>query len=317
MRPARAPAFQFARRALLTTSVSAVAGPRLSRSAQGALALSGAMALFVCNDTLVKLTAARLPATEIMALRGLGASTLVAVLLLRAHGPRAFRELTRLQVIVRGTLEAAIAFTFIAAVATASLGQINTILQLSPILLTIAASWLLGERVGPSLWLATLAGFVGVVLVVQPTLRGIDTATVLALISAALVAIRDLFTRSIDERIPSLVVTLGTNMAVPLIGLLMTPFSALWLWPTVTEALLLASAACFVGVGNVLVVLAYRSGAEVAVISPFRYSVVLWSLLSSFLVFGDMLNAVALIGAAVIVGSGLYVWRADIRRGHG
>lgn len=308
-----------ARRALLNTIVAAFAGgPTSSRTVRAILALSLAMALFVCSDTLVKLAAARLPASEIMALRGAIGTPLVVLLVWRTGGFGAFRFLARRPVIVRGLLESAIVLTFILAVTHASLGQVNTILQLSPLLLTVAAIWLLGEQVGASLWLATLTGFLGVVLVVQPGLDGIDLATGMAVLSAVFVAGRDLYTRGIDERIPSLVVALGTTMAVPLVGLAITPLLEPWLWPTSVETGLLAAAACFVTLGNVFIVLAFRGGGEIAVISPFRYSVVLWSLLSSVFVFGDMLNTLALVGAALIVGSGLFVWRADVvRRAHG
>lgn len=275
-----------------------------------------AMALFVGNDTLVKLAAARLPASEIMALRGLIAVMLVASLVLRSDRFYALRDLARGSVILRGLMEGAIAFTFICAIATASLGQVNTILQVSPLLITVGAAWLLRERVGKSLWLATLTAFAGVVLVIQPGLQGIEGSTMLALLSAVLVAIRDLYTRRIDAKIPSLVVTLASTLSVPLIGLALTPLLSPWLWPTPAETALLVGAGCLVATGNVFIVRAFRSGGEISVISPFRYSVVLWSLLSSLLVFGEPTNLVALVGTAMIVGSGLFVWRVDARDGN-
>lgn len=311
VRPSRLPA---ARRAPLNTIVAISGGPHRSRTARAILALSLAMALFVCNDVLVKLAAARLPASEIMTLRGAVGIPLIALLVWGSGGLAAFRFVRRIPVIVRGLIEAAIVLTFILAAAQASLAQVNTILQLSPLLLTVAAIRLLGERVGASLWLATLTGFFGVVLVVQPGLDGIDFATGMAVLSAVLVAGRDLYTRGIDARIPSFVVVLGTTMTVPLVGLAIAPLLDPWLWPTPTEAGLLAAAACFVALGNVFIVLAFRGGGEIAVIAPFRYSVVLWSMLSSVFVFGEMLNTAALIGAALIVGSGLFVWRADVLR---
>jgi drug/metabolite transporter (DMT)-like permease len=152
------------------------------------------------------------------------------------------------------------------------------------------------------------------VLIVQPGRSGLEMPVLFAIASASLVAVRDLYTRGIDARIPSLVVTLGTTMTVPLVGLAISPLSPAWLPPGAGEIAMLCAAAGFVSLGNVLIVFAFRSGAEVSVISPFRYSSVLWSLLSAFLVFGDVLNTVALVGAAVIVGSGLFVWQADIRR---
>jgi drug/metabolite transporter (DMT)-like permease len=291
--------------------VSATTSPAehsaFARSLPGILAMSAAMALFTANDTLVKLAAADLPASEIMALRGLFATLVVGTLVLHRLGVRAFRAVMRPPVLIRSLFEAIVAFAYISAIATAGIAETTAVLQLSPIFLTLAGVFVLGERVSGRAWIAILAAFAGVMLIVKPDVSGIDLPTTLALVCALFVAIRDFFTREIDPTIPSLVVTLAATLSVPALGLALAPMDH-WQVPTLGQVALLAGAAVFVGVGNVFIVLAYRSGGEISVISPFRYCVVLWALLSSVLVFDVLPDALALGGTAIVVGAGLYLW---------
>jgi drug/metabolite transporter (DMT)-like permease len=177
-------------------------------------------------------------------------------------------------------------------------------MQATPIFITLIVVALGFETVGWRRWTAVLVGFAGVLLIVKPSLSGFDTYAVIGLVTAALVAARDLVTRSISGRIATTAVTFTTTSAITIVGLALSTTED---WPPLSwgETGLLAIAALFVSLGNMAVVQAFRVG-EMSVVSPFRYSVILTSLVAGFLLFGEWPDLVAGLGIALIVLSGVY-----------
>lgn len=294
----------------MTASDVAERARRLDATTKGIVAISIAMALFVVNDAFMKLASERLPSSEVMVIRGIGASAGLVLAVLWAGGSRSIAGIGHPLVVVRATLEAIVAILFLSALADLPLAEITAILQLSPLLMAGAAVLVLGERVGWGRWTAIAAGFGGVLLIVRPTWEGIETPQLLALSCILLVVCRDLLTRRIGTAVPALAVTLASTVSVVVGGL---AFSLLqtWYWPTTWELQLLLGAAVLLAVANFLMVIAFRDGGDVTVITPFRYSVILWALSSGWLIWGDVPDALALVGTAVIVGSGLYIVRRD------
>jgi drug/metabolite transporter (DMT)-like permease len=279
----------------------------------GILAMLTSMTLFSMSDTLVKLATEDLPPGQIMAVRGVFAILfLLALVTVRGEGP-SLRELRSPLVILRGLIEAAIAFLFITSLAQLPLANTNAILQATPIILTLLTVALGIEEVGWRRWIAIVVGFVGVLLIVKPSAGGMNVYALLALGSAALVAVRDLVTRRIKGHVPTSIITLATTVTVTLAGFALAA-SDTWIRPTGTHLLILAGAAFFVTLGSLAVVKAFRVG-EIAVVSPFRYSVILTSLILGYLVFGDWPDAYSFLGIALIVGSGLYtLHREQVRQ---
>jgi drug/metabolite transporter (DMT)-like permease len=300
----------------MTVSEAAARAQRLDPTTRGIAALLLSMALFVCNDTLVKLASERLPASEVMVLRGVAASVLVFVAVLWTTGARSLAGIARPLVVVRAIADALVALLFISALAMLPLAEITAILQLAPLVITLLAVLVLRERVTASNWLAIAAGFGGVLLIVRPGWDGVDTATLLALASVFGIAVRDLVTSRIGMAVPALVVTLGTTIALILVGLAFSTVHE-WYWPTPFEWRLLLVAALLVASGNWLLVVAFRSGGDIAIISPFRYSVILWALMNGYLVWGDRPDAAALLGTAIVAASGLYLLHRDAVRRRG
>jgi len=125
---------------------------------------------------------------------------------------RHLRELRAPIVALRALVESFVAFTFISALGALPLADITAILQTTPIVLTVLAVVLGLETVGWRRWGAILAGFFGVLLIVKPGWTGFNVYAGLALLSAFLVAVRDLMTRRIAGHIPTVVVTLATTV---------------------------------------------------------------------------------------------------------
>lgn len=294
----------------MTASDVAERAKRLDATTKGILAISVAMALFVVNDACMKLASDRLPPSEVMVIRGFAASAGLALAIFWSGGARSVAGIGQPLVVLRATLEAIVAILFLSALAALPLAEITAILQLSPLLMAGAAVLLLGERVGPGRWIAIAAGFAGVLLIIRPSWEGIETPQILTLSCILLVVFRDLLTRRIGTKVPALAVTLASTVSVVVGGLAVSLFQT-WYWPTAWELQLMLGAAVLLAIGNFLMVLAFRDGGDVTVITPFRYSVILWALLNGWLIWGDVPDAIALVGTAVIVASGLYIVRRD------
>jgi drug/metabolite transporter (DMT)-like permease len=144
-----------------------------------------------------------------------------------------------------------------------------------------------------------------VLVIVRPGPEGLNLYALLALAVAAMVAARDIATRFVPAEVPTTIVALSTTSGVGLAGLVVG-FAEAWPPLPARELAYVASAAVLVTLGNLAVIVAFR-GTDVSVVSPFRYSVILWAILSGLVIFGDWPDPVAFIGIALIVGSGVYM----------
>ncbi|WP_019400544.1 MULTISPECIES: DMT family transporter [unclassified Chelatococcus] len=271
---------------------------------RGIVAMLGAMALFCCNDTLVKLATSAYPASQILAVRGLFAVVAATVLAFALGQVGSWRGLRNPMLLLRAFLEAAVAFTFITALAHIPLGNITAILQATPILMTMIAAMVGLETVGWRRWCAVFVGFCGVLLIVKPDMAGFDAWALIALGAAALAAMRDLVTRQIRAEVSTGLVTIASAAAVPLVGLALAPTQE-WQPIDARATGFLAGAAVLVSLGNYCLIVACR-GTDVSIVSSFRYSVVVWAILLGFLVWGELPDALAMAGTGLIVAAGVY-----------
>ncbi len=287
--------------------------PSPAANRRGILAMLAAMSLFTANDALLKLASATHPPGQIMAVRGLFAAFFMVAVVVAAKQLAEVRSVLSPLVILRASIEAAIAFLFITSLAELQLANITAILQATPIIMALMAVLMGIETVGWRRWSAIVVGFAGVLLIVRPGLAGFDAYSLLALLSAVLVAIRDFVTRAIGAHVPSVVITLSTTIGVCLAGFVLG-LAEDWRPLAPADLGLLAAAAVLVTTGNVAVVIAFR-GTEVAVVSPFRYSGVPLAIVLGLAVFGDVPDLVASAGIVLVVASGLYtIHRERVRQ---
>jgi drug/metabolite transporter (DMT)-like permease len=283
----------------------------LSANQRGIIAMLLAMALFTVNDALVKLTAESLPASQIMTIRGAFAICFMLGMIAATGVWRSLPALGDRIIALRAGTELMIGVTYVSAIAYLALGELISIVQATPLILTALSVPVLGEKVGWRRWTAVLAGFCGVLLILKPGLSGINLAALLGLGTACFMAIRDLLTLRINPLVPALVIGLGSTIGSFSGGLLLTVFTP-WAVPEAADILRLATAALGLMLGNWCMVIACR-GVDLSVVSPFRYSVVLWALLLGFLIWGDVPDAVAFCGMMLIVGSGIYTIHRETR----
>ncbi len=277
----------------------------MSPNQSGSLFMMGSMAAFTLNDSLVKLIGAAMPLPQLLVVRGAIACVLIYVLARQLGTMRwdlGRRDWTL--VILRSLSELAIAYFFLTALLVMPLANITAVLQVLPLTVTLGAALFFRERVGWRRLLAILIGFGGVVLIIRPGPEGFTDGTFYALAAVLCITARDLITRKISAGVPSIVVALCAMVAVFLSALVLS-FGVEWVPLTVLNLSLLAGAAVFIFAGFLCSVAAMRVG-DIAVISPFRYSGLLWALVLGWFVFGDWPDPLTMVGAAIVVATGLF-----------
>jgi drug/metabolite transporter (DMT)-like permease len=276
--------------------------------------MAAAMAGFTMNDAITKAVSAEMNFGEIMLVRGVVAIALVATLAWHQGALRPLRTLVLKPVALRVLGEVLGTVTFLAAIVHLPLANTAAIFQALPLAVTLGAALMFGEPVGWRRWLAIMAGFIGVLIIVRPGVEGFSQFSLFALVSVVFCAVRDLATRRIPAQVPSLFITLVTTVTVTIAGAaIIIPLGG-WTPPSPRALGLLTLAAVLLLIGYQCVIMALRSG-DISAVAPFRYSALLWALLLGYLVFGDVPDAMMVTGASIIVLSGIYAfYRERVRR---
>lgn len=286
----------------------------LSPNLLGSLYMATAMAGFTINDAITKTVTAEMNFGQVMLVRGLFAIGLVTALAFYHGALRPLRILIVTPVALRVAGEVGGTICFLAAITHLPLANTAAIFQALPLAVTLGAALVFSEAVGWRRWLAIVAGFIGVLIIVRPGLEGFNQFSWFALASVFFSAVRDLATKRIPAEIPSLFITLLTTITVTMAGAVM--FVPLGGWSPLSgrSVALLAFAAILVLVGYQCVIMAMRTG-DISAVAPFRYTALLWAILLGYLVFGDVPDALMTIGATIIVLSGLYAFYRERARG--
>lgn len=266
------------------------------------------MACFIVNDTLVKFVGQSLPAGQLIAVRGVMACALVLGAMRALSVPLVPRQLALPAVALRAAIDALATLAYLASLFHLPIANATAINMATPLVITLLAVWWLHARVSVARALAVVAGFAGVLLVIQPGLDGLNAWAWLCLAGTVLHALRDLVTQRIAREVPSLAITLSTAVAVTVAALALSLAQG-WQPMGGRAFAMLAAAAVFLSGGYLLLIRATRAG-DIAVVAPFRYSGLLMAVLLGWLVWGDVPNALAWCGIALVVGAGLYLLRS-------
>ncbi|MFV1876312.1 DMT family transporter [Nioella sp.] len=275
---------------------------------QGILLIIGAMAAFTAEDALIKHLSTWFPTGQILVALGIGASLVFAALATVRHQSLFAREAWGGPAILRALSEAVAATTFVTALALIDISTVAAVFQATPLAITMGAALFLGEKVGWRRWSAILVGFCGVLLIIRPGLDGFEPATLFVLVAVAAIAVRDLSTRFISPQVSSLVVSFQGFASVIFSGALL-----LWLQgdsmalPEPRHYALIAATLVFSVTGYYAIVQAMRV-ADASAVQPFRYTRLVFSILAGVLVFGEQPDALTLIGAALVIATGIYTF---------
>lgn len=262
-------------------------------------------AAFTMNDTLVKVATGSLGIGQIMLVRGVFATALITLLVWRLGDFQPPRRLANPAILVRIAGEMGGTVFYLIALAHMPIANVSAVFQALPLAVTMGAALFLGEKVGPRRWLAITVGFIGVMIIVRPGLEGFNVYSLYVLGCVGCCAIRDLATRRIPEAVPSTFVSLLTALAVTICGGLLVPATGGWVDLTPGVVLLLAAAAVLVLTGYQFIILCMRTG-DISFVAPFRYTALLWAIAASIIVFREDPDLATILGAGIVVASGLY-----------
>jgi drug/metabolite transporter (DMT)-like permease len=248
-----------------------------------------------------------------MCLRGLITSVVIYLIARQMKALRSWRVILKPMVLLRVVCEILAAVTYITALGMMPIANASAILQSLPLVVTFGADFFFGEPVGWRRWSAILIGLLGVLIIIRPGAEGFTIAALLCVASVLVTAGRDLATRGIDPEIPALMITVVTAVSVAICGALLTPFLGGWRPVNATSFSHIVLAAILVLIGYQSVILAMRTG-EISFVAPLRYTGLIFSALLGFVFFAEIPDLWTLIGAAVVIASGLYTFYREGKR---
>ena len=277
----------------------------MSDNLKGAALMVGSMTAFTINDAFMKAIAGELPLFQAMFLRGLG---LVACLIGLCAAAGQLRPAVSVRdwwlVVLRGLAEVGGAVFFMTALFHMPLANVSAIMQATPLAVSLAGAIFLGEMLGWRRLLAILVGFLGVLLIVRPGGSDFSIFTLAAVGAVICVTFRDLAARRLSKDLPSLFAALVAAVLVTaFVGL--ASFLEDWAPISTKAAAQLLGAMIFILGGYFFSVAAMRVG-DVSFTAPFRYTSLLVALILGFVVFGDLPGPLTLIGAGIVVVTGLF-----------
>lgn len=267
---------------------------------------------FSASDALTKLSTLSLPFGEVLAVRGLFTSVLfLALLAVRGQLPD-LRVAANRAVAARTLFDFFGTITFVLAISNARLGDSTAIVLSSPIFMTLLATLMFGEMVRWHRWSAIVLGIAGVALITKPQPESFSYWTLLAAVAAICSAGRDLVTRSIGTHVNSLAVAFCATALIGLFGGALSAVRGDWIAMDPKLTLILAATAVCYALGMTLNVQAFRGPITVSLVSPFRYVMLVWSMMFGFGLFGETPDVFTIAGSAIIIASGLYVLRREM-----
>ena len=271
-----------------------------------------AMGSFVCNDTIVKIVGKHLPVGELIALRGVMAMAILTAICASQGLLGELPKIRQKNVLMRSTCDLFATIAFVTALVHMPIANLTSVMQAVPLVVALLSMLFLGEEVGWRRMIAIVGGFIGVLLIVKPSVSNVSVYEVLALAIVLFVAVRDLLTKTIPARIPVFVIALANAGFVTVGGAALMLFQGAQR-PEAWEVGLLALAACFLSAGYLLMVATLRLG-ELTGTAPFRYSVMVFAIISGVVVFGEFPDWIAILGMVLIVVCGLYAAHREAMR---
>jgi drug/metabolite transporter (DMT)-like permease len=279
---------------------------------KGGLYMAIAMAAFVSNDTLLKLLSHELPVGTLIFVRGVFASIMLFAATVFSGALPKLPLMFSGHVLLRSLTDVVSTILFISALVHMPIGNLTSVTQAAPLVVTALAAIFLKERVGWRRTAAIIAGFIGVMLIMKPNTSGFDRYSIMALVLVAGIAVRDILTRRISASVPALVVALANSVFVVAGAYGLALFEGGLVMPRGYQVIYLAAAGAFLSLGYLFMVQTLRY-ANISATASIRFSVVLWALLSGIVVFGELPDGYAVVGILLIVASGIYTLHREAK----
>ena len=278
---------------------------RLNENLLGAALMTCCVLAYVLNDAVMKLLFADIDFFQAIFLRGLvSLPPLLVLALMTKTLLQKYSAKNQRFMIIRILAEIGTTVTFLTALKHMPLANVTAILQSLPLAITMAAAIFLGEPVGWRRWSAICLGFTGVLIIIRPGLAGFNSYSLLALSAVLLLTVREISTRQLDKKIPTVTVALSTTLGITVFAALML-IGDEWAEINFVSWSLIIAAAAAVTVATLLSVVAMRTG-DIGFVSPFRYTSLIGAIGLGILLFGEWPDGMTLLGAVIIAFAGVY-----------
>lgn len=272
----------------------------------GILLVIVAMAAFTVEDVFIKQLSGSMAVGQILLFLGFGTACIFAVIATLRRKNIFARAAWRKPFLYRMLAEGFAAMAFATSLSLVDISVVAAVFQVTPLAITLGAALFLGEAVGWRRWSAILIGFSGVLLIIRPGLSGFEPEVLLVVIAVVCVAARDLITRHMDIDVDSTVISFQGFAASVIAGpILLTATGGEVVALNQTEILMILGAMIFSAVGYYGIVAGMRMG-DASVVTPFRYTRLLFSIIAGMLVFSERPDTLTLLGASLIIGTGIY-----------
>ena len=275
---------------------------------------AAALVSFVVMDSAIKAAVQALPVVVVLWARFAFHLALVAALLAargRSLPPRTHAPTLQA---ARSVCLAAANFTFSVALIHVPLAEATAIGFVSPLLTTLLAARMLGERVGWRRWTGLAVGFVGVLVILRPGLGVTHPAALLVVATAALFAVYQVLTRRLAGVDGSETTIFHTAVAALALSSLALPFA--WRLPSLDQWATLALIGAIGGGGHFLLIEAFAR-APASLLAPLAYTQMVWATLAGWLLFDEWPDLASILGGVIVAGGGLFVILAERRPGRG
>lgn len=276
----------------------------LSPQLVGILAMSAAGAVFSAHDALTKYLSATYPLGELLFFRQLVSIALLTAFVCVTSSVGVLRPVNFGGQIARSLLFVASTVLIATSVSVLPLATALAIVFSSPLLVAALSATMLGEPVGPRRWTAIIAGFIGVLIIIRPGGASFSWLLLIPVAAASASALRDLTTRILHRTDNTHAILFWSNIAILAATAFTIPFG--WKPVAVPDAGFLVLAGALNLLAHFLTITALRFG-DAALITPFRYTALVWAALLGYLVWGHVPDEWTIVGAMVIVAAGIYL----------
>lgn len=287
--------------------------PREDRTAAGVGMMFVAVVFFTCIDTSAKwLTLAGLPVIQVVFVRYFGHLIYAMLIYARSEGREMFVSRAPGKQFLRSMFLFGSTTCNFFALKSLPITVTTTIFFAGPIVVTLLAIPILGEKVGIRRFLAVCTGFVGVVIVMQPWGAGFHPAMLFSLAALVIASLYFVMTRMLAG-----VETNATQQvwAAGLASVVMAPFAiGVWTWPTTGADWLVMFLIGGFGVGGHIVATIAHRWAEASILAPVIYVQLFLAAFAGIVVFSTWPTVWTLAGGMIIIASGLYIWQRERRQ---
>ena len=279
------------------------------QTVKGIFALILATLLFASQDAITKHLISSISVVQLMFVRYFFFALFALVYASRRLRLRdGFRSYWPKLQILRGLLIAGEMALFAYSLKYLGIAEMHTIFACFPLIITVLSVPLLGEQVGWRRWLAVSVGFIGTLIIIQPGSGVFSPFAMTALTCALMFAIYNIITRKVSRQ-DSFETSL---LYFGLVGFLVTLLAVPFFWQSMSNAeilwLLMIS---IISIFSHLLLIKSLELAPAVILQPFNYFILVWAMIIGYSFYGEILETTTLIGASLVIGSGVYIARRE------